>query len=101
MRTVVLLSAVTVTLPPLAPVATPTPAATSKPTPRPTSGRFALLKPCPNQSGCWIYVVRSGDNLYSIARYFGVPLATVKAWNPWTANGLKVGRELRIPTPTR
>jgi len=80
---------------------TPTPAATPKPTPRPTSGRYALLRPCPNQSDCWIYVTRSGDNLYSIARYFGVPLATVKAWNPWTANGLKAGRELRIPPPTR
>ena len=83
------------------PIATPSPAPTSKPTPRPTSGRYALLTPCPNQSGCWIYVIRSGDNLWSIARYYGVPLATVKAWNPWTANGLKVGRELRIPTPTR
>lgn len=83
------------------PVATPSPAATSKPTPRPTSGRYALLKPCPDQPNCWIYVIRSGDNLYSIARYFGVPLATVKAWNPWTENGLRVGRELRIPPPTR
>ena len=83
------------------PAATPTSATTAKPTARPTSGRYALLTPCPNQSDCWIYVIRSGDNLYSIARYFGVPLATVKAWNPWTANGLKVGRELRIPPPTR
>jgi LysM domain len=83
------------------PLATPSPAPTSKPTARPTSGRYALLRPCPNQSNCWIYVIRSGDNLYSIAHYFGVPLATVKAWNPWTANGLKVGRELRIPPPTR
>jgi LysM domain-containing protein len=83
------------------PLATPSPASTPRPTARPTSGRYALLEPCPNQSGCWIYVIRSGDNLYSIARYFGVPLATVKAWNPWTANGLKVGRELRIPPPTR
>jgi hypothetical protein len=83
------------------PAANPSPRTTAKPTARPASGRYALLKPCPNQSDCWIYVIRSGDNLYSIARYFGVPLATVKAWNPWTANGLKVGRELRIPPPTR
>jgi LysM domain-containing protein len=87
--------------PTAAPTATAPPAATPKPTPRPSSGRYALLTPCPNQSGCWIYVIRSGDNLYSIARYFGVPLATVKAWNPWTANGLRVGRELRMPPPTR
>ena len=29
------------------------------------------------------------------------PSATVKAWNPWTDNGLQVGRDLRIPPPTR
>ena len=83
------------------PIPTPTAAPTSKPTPKPTSSRFALLKPCPDRSGCWIYHIRSGDNLYSIANYFGVSLTTVKAWNPWTQDGLKVGRELRIPTPTR
>jgi hypothetical protein len=87
------------------PIPTPTPAATpaptARPTSRPTSGRYALLRACPDQADCWIYRVRSGDNLYSIARYFGVPLKTVQAWNPWTANGLKVGRDLRIPPPTR
>ena len=84
-----------------APTATPTAAPTAKPTPRPTSGRFALLDPCPNQSGCWIYRIRSGDNLYSIANYFGVPLSTVRSWNPWVKDGLTIGRALRIPTPTR
>jgi hypothetical protein len=87
------------------PIPSPTPAATSRatarPTTRPTSGRYALLRPCPDQADCWIYRIRSGDNLFSIARYFGVPLKTVQAWNPWTANGLKIGRDLRIPPPTR
>ena len=90
------------------PVATPasatpalTPAVTPRPTTPPTSGRYALLRPCPDQPDCWIYRTRSGDNLYSIARYFGVPLKTIQAWNPWTANGLKAGRDLRIPPPTR
>ncbi len=85
------------------PSATPEPSVppTVAPTPKPTSGRYALLTACPDRSGCWIYHIRSGDNLYSIASYFGVPLKTVQAWNPWTQNGLKVGRELRIPTPTR
>jgi hypothetical protein len=89
--------------PSAAPTATPAPTAapTAKATPRPHSGRFALLKPCPNQSGCWIYRIRSGDNLYSIANYFGVPLSTVRAWNPWVKDGLVIGRALRIPTPTR
>ena len=74
---------------------------TVAPTAKPTSGRYALLTACPDRSGCWIYHIRSGDNLYSIANYFGVSLKTVQAWNPWTQSGLKVGRELRIPTPTR
>ena len=85
------------------PAASPTPAATSAatPKPKPTSNRYALLKPCPDQSNCYIYVVRSGDNLYSIANYFGVSFNTVQAWNPWTKSGLVTGRGLRIPTPTR
>ena len=84
-----------------APTAAPTPAPTPKPTAKPRSSRYALLKPCPSTPNCYVYVIRSGDNLYSIVNYFGVSLKTVKAWNPWTANGLKVGRGLRIPTPTR
>jgi len=87
------------------PTAAPTPAATPKPTakatPRPTSNRFALLKACPGSPDCYIYIVRSGDNLFSIAKYFGVPLKTVQAMNPWTKSGLVAGKELRIPTPTR
>ena len=83
------------------PSSTPTVAPTAKPSPRPSSNRYALLKPCPDQPNCWLYVIRSGDNLYSIANYFGVSLKTVQAWNPWTQDGLKVGRALRIPTPTR
>jgi spore germination protein YaaH len=87
----------------VAPTPTATPIATAEPTaaPRPTSNRFALLKPCPGTPDCYIYIVRSGDNLSSIANYFGVPLSTVKAMNPWTTTGLKIGHELRIPPPTR
>lgn len=81
----------------------PTPSATPTPTPtaRPKSSRYALLTPCPNTPNCYIYVIRSGDNLYSIANYFGVSQARVEAMNPWVSNGLVVGRDLRIPTPTR
>jgi LysM repeat protein len=60
-----------------------------------------LLDPCPDKANCYIYLIRSGDNLYSISNFFGVAFKTVKAWDAWTDNGLKVGRELRIPPPTR
>jgi LysM repeat protein len=83
------------------PTPSATPSQTAEPTKVPTSGRYALLDPCPNKSNCWLYRIRSGDNLYSIANYFGVPLSTVRAWNPWVQDGLIIGRELRIPTPTR
>ena len=90
------------------PTATPAPAATPKPTKAPaaafppgaTASRMKLVTPCPDKPKCYIYRIRSGDNLYSIANYFGVSLDTVKAWNAWTQNGLRVGRELRIPPPT-
>jgi hypothetical protein len=84
------------------PSATPEPAPAATPKPKPTSSRYALLKPCPDEPDCWIYVIRSGDNLFSIANYFGVPLERVEALNPWTrTQGLRVGRELILPPPTR
>jgi LysM repeat protein len=71
-------------------------------TPRPSSNRYDLLTACPDAPDCWIYVVRQGDNLFSIARYFGVPMATVEALNPWTRTSqLVAGQKLRLPTPTR
>jgi hypothetical protein len=81
--------------------ATPaTPSATA--TPRPSSNRFDLLTACPGTPDCWVYVVRQGDNLYSIARYFGVPLSVVEERNPWTATTqLVAGQKLLLPTPTR
>lgn len=83
------------------PTSTPEPSVSLEPTAAPTSDRYALLTACPDKPDCWIYRVRSGDNLFSIAKYFGVPLATVKALNPWTQSGLKVGRDLILPPPTR
>ena len=80
--------------------ATPSPSA--EPTPRPSSDRYALLSPCPDAADCWIYVIRTGDNLVSIARYFGVPLDDVTRLNPWTrTTQLVAGQELRLPPPTR
>jgi LysM repeat protein len=80
----------------------PTPKPTKTAKPEPTSNRYALLTACPNKPNCWIYVIRSGDNLFSIANYFGVPLERVKALNPWTrTERLRAGRQLILPPPTR
>ena len=59
--------------------------------------------PCPDKPKCYIYKVRSGDNIYSIAHYFGHPVSTIYAWNPKYANGahLRVGDPIRMPPPTR
>jgi LysM repeat protein len=85
-----------------APNVRPTSSPSLAPTESPTSDRYALLTPCPDASDCWIYVVRSGDNLVSIARYFGVPLAVVYERNPWAeTTRLVAGQELRLPPPTR
>ena len=71
-------------------------------TPAPTSDRYNLLRACPNTPKCWIYRVRSGDNLYSIANYFGVSRDSIYARNTWLKNsGLRAGQELRLPPPTR
>jgi LysM repeat protein len=87
------------------PTPSPTPRATAKPTTQPTTGtasRYAVLRPCPDTPRCWIYRVRAGDNLYSIAHWFGVSIDSIYARNPWTrTQGLRAGQELRLPPPTR
>jgi LysM domain len=88
--------------PPPAATSSPIPTPTATPRPKPSSARYALLTACPKTPDCWIYKVRSGDNLYSIAHYFGVSQAKVHAMNPWLkATGLHAGQSLRLPPPTR
>jgi LysM repeat protein len=71
-------------------------------TPAPTSDRYALLQPCPDKPDCYIYTIRHGDNLTGIAKYFGVPLQTVRDLNPWTqTKGIQPGNKLILPPPTR
>jgi hypothetical protein len=83
----------------------PTPSASAEPAtpgPHPSSDRYDLLTPCPSTLDCWVYVVRQGDNLVSIARYFGVPLKVVQERNPWTnTTPLVAGQKLLLPPPTR
>jgi hypothetical protein len=95
------------TTPSPTPIATPsstpplTPAPTPRPTPAPTSDRYALLTRCASTPDCWIYTIRSGDNLRSIANYFGVSYDRVLAMNPNLRRPIHAGDKLRIPTPTR
>ena len=84
---------------PRVPAATP---ATSNPERTRRSDRYALLSPCPGQRNCWIYAIRPGDNVYSIARFFGHSLETVYRLNPWTRTALLHGGDrLVLPPPTR
>lgn len=83
------------------PTATPRPTARPTPRPAPTSDRYALLRPCPGTPRCWIYRVRAGDNIYSIANYFGVSQDSIYDRNPFVRNGLRPGQDLRLPPPTR
>lgn len=82
---------------PVAPTASPAPSPSG-----PSADRLAVISPCPGQPGCWIYHVRVGDNLWSIAHWFGIPLDTVYAWNPvYKTRSIRGGDVLKIPTPTR
>jgi LysM repeat protein len=107
-------------VPTVAPTLRPTPTTTARPTPLPTprpsatpaggsvtgspsASRLAVLTKCPGQSDCYVYTIRAGDNLWSIAHWFGVPVDRVVAMNPWLGpqQTVRAGQMLIIPTPTR
>jgi LysM repeat protein len=87
------------------PSPSPAPTATPAPTPTPTStsDRYALLEPCPSTPDCYVYEIRAGDNLRSIANYFGVPYETVLEMNPQIGDPATIqpGDEIHLPPPTR
>ncbi len=80
----------------------PTPVPAKSPAASPTSNRYQVLTACQDRPACYIYTVRSGDNLFSIAHWFGIPLDTVYSLNPWLrTTGLRPGQRITLPPPTR
>lgn len=45
-----------------------------------------------------VYIVKSGDNLYSIARKYNTTVSEIKSLNNLTTNNLRIGQELKIPS---
>lgn len=59
------------------------------------------LDPCPDASGCYLYVVRSGDRLSTIAGRYGTTTSAILDLNPAIedANSIRTGQTIRIPGP--
>lgn len=64
-----------------APTPEPVETHTTTPTPTPFDLLFAL-PPCPDQPGCYEYLIKRGDSLSGVASRYAIPVSTVLALNP-------------------
>jgi LysM domain len=81
----------------------PAPATGPAPSPTPSGlgSKLALLTPCPGRADCYQYRIAKGDTLSSIAKFFALPVATIRKLNPQITNPslIHVGQVITLPTP--
>jgi nucleoid-associated protein YgaU len=63
---------------------------------------FVRLDRCPDVQNCYLYVVRPGDRLSTIAGRFAITTAAILALNPRITdpNAIYSGQTIRLPGPT-
>ena len=61
--------------------------------------RIPASKPIEPDINYIVYIVKSGDNLYRIAREFNTTVNAIRDFNNLTSDTLQIGQELLIPIP--
>jgi nucleoid-associated protein YgaU len=62
---------------------------------------FVALAACPDAPGCYLYIVRPGDRLSTIAGRYGITQQSILALNPKITdpNAIFSGQTIRLPGP--